>query len=79
MRVRQIGAVPTTSGVEHLAEDDERAIARLARYRNRQHGPGAFAGMMLADDGADVIRIDRSGRLHLVAGRHSNAARGVDG
>ena len=33
MRVCQIEAVPTTSRAEHLAEDDERTIARLARYR----------------------------------------------
>ena len=77
MRICQIEAVPTTSRAEHFAEDDERAIARLARYRNRQRGPGAFAGMMLADDGADVIRIDRSGHLRLAAGRHRGAARSV--
>jgi len=60
-----------------LAEDDERTIARLARYRNRQRWPSAFAGMMLADNGADVFRIDRSGHLRLFGGRHSDAARSV--
>jgi len=59
MLVCQIEAVPTTSRAEHLAEDDERTIARLARYRNRQRWPSAFAGMMLADNGADVFP-DRS-------------------
>jgi outer membrane receptor protein involved in Fe transport len=77
MRVFQIEAVPTTSRAEHFRKDDERAIARLARDRNRQRGPGAFAGMMLADNGADVIRIDRSGHLRLAAGRHRDAARSV--
>ena len=77
MRVCQIEAVPTTSRAEHFREDDERTIARLARYRNRQRWPSAFAGMMLADNGADVFRIDRSGHLRLFAGRHSDAARSV--
>ena len=40
-------------------------------------GPSAFAGMMLADLGADVIRVERPGGIHTaVAGRHDLVGRG---
>ena len=32
-------------------------------------GPGPFAGMLLADAGADVIRVDRADRAHVPGGR----------
>jgi hypothetical protein len=76
MRVCQTEAVPTTSE-RSISGKTMSGPCRLARDRNRQRGPGAFAGMMLADNGADVIRIDRSGHLRLAAGRHRDAARSV--